>query len=71
MEMWNGQVIKMLMWMVFIMVLICMAFINYRMKLERQAREGTMFYKIYTNLLEIDPNFDNNKNEMQRQFVIT
>jgi len=51
-------------WVFFIPFLMWMAIVNYRMKLLRQEREDTMFYKIYRNLLEVDPEFENNKNEI-------
>lgn len=48
-----------------------MAYVNYKMKLERQAREDTLFYKIFNQLIEIDPDFVSGKSEMEKHFVIT
>jgi len=59
---WDYLMMRILLWMLIVPGLFIMAFVNYRMKLARQEREDTMFYKIYKNLLSIDPNFDSNKN---------
>jgi len=67
---WDYIIARSILWLIIIIGLFIMAFMNYRMKLARQAREDTMFYKMYRNLISIDPDFEN-KNEMEKQFVIT
>ena len=66
----DAYAFSIVLWFIFFMFLLFSVYINYNLKIRRSQREDTMFYKIYSNLMEIDPQFGLDKNYHQRHLVI-